>query len=324
MASRDLSALGYRRIVILLVALVVVPSFLLLTLGVILLFIGEAGVNLLMGILVMALSGIAATGVILVWVFVRREANLSRLQSDFVSKVSHELRTPLTSIRLFAETLELRRGDAVAETKCIEGLRRESTRLQELIDRLLDWGRMESGNKEFVLRDTDLRSIVATAVDAFDPVKERRSVELDVKLPPESLLVRADRGAVVDALFNLLTNAYKYGGDPPKIELAFEEGPKEVRITVRDNGRGIEASEHSRIFQRFYRVDDRLSREREGSGLGLAIVKHVMKAHHGRVELDSSLGKGSVFSLVLPVVKPPTQRRESSERRSGAPRAAES
>ena len=137
MASRDLTALGYRRIVILLVALVVVPSFLLLTLGVVLLFIGEAGVNLVMGILVMALSGIAATGVVLVWVFVRREANLSRLQSDFVSKVSHELRTPLTSIRLFAETLELRRGDQVAETKCIEGLRRESARLQELIDRLL-------------------------------------------------------------------------------------------------------------------------------------------------------------------------------------------
>jgi two-component system phosphate regulon sensor histidine kinase PhoR len=324
MSSRDLTALGYRRIVILLVALVVVPSFLLLTLGVILLFIGEAGVNLLMGILVMALSGIAATGVVLVWVFVRREANLSRLQSDFVSKVSHELRTPLTSIRLFAETLELRRGDAVAETKCIEGLRRESTRLQELIDRLLDWGRMESGNKEFVLRDTDLRSIVATAVDAFEFVRERRSVELEVKLPPESLLVRADRGAVVDALFNLLTNAHKYGGDPPKIELAFEEGPKEVRVTVRDNGRGIEASEHSRIFQRFYRVDDRLSREREGSGLGLAIVKHVMKAHQGRVELDSSLGKGSVFSLVLPLVKPSGQRKESSDRRSGAPRTAES
>src|SRR6187549_282598 len=120
MAPRDLAALGYRR-------------------SVILLFIGEAKHNLLMGILVMALSGAAATGVVLVWVFVRREANLSRLQSDFVSKVSHELRTPLTSIRLFAETLALRRGDAEAEDKCIAALARESTRLQELIDRLLDW-----------------------------------------------------------------------------------------------------------------------------------------------------------------------------------------
>ncbi|HMR07142.1 MAG TPA: histidine kinase dimerization/phospho-acceptor domain-containing protein, partial [Polyangiaceae bacterium] len=115
MKPRDLSMLGYRRIVILLVALVVVPSFSLLTVGAVLLFLGEAQVNILMGILVISLSGAAATGVILVWVFVRREANLSALQSDFVSKVSHELRTPLTSIRLFTETLALRRGDPVAE-----------------------------------------------------------------------------------------------------------------------------------------------------------------------------------------------------------------
>ena len=303
MASRDLTALGYRRIVILLVALVVVPTGLLLSLGVILLFTGGAGVNLLMGILVMALSGAAATGVVLVWVFVRREANLSRLQSDFVSKVSHELRTPLTSIRLFADTLALRRGDPVAEDKCIAGLSRESTRLQELIDRLLDWGRMESGGREFVLRETDLRSIVQTALEAFEPVCQRRHVELDATLPPESLLVRADRGAMSDALLNLLTNAYKYGGDPPRIELFVEQGPKEVKITVHDNGFGIPATEHKRIFQKFYRVDDRLSRVREGSGLGLAIVKHVMRAHAGRVELVSGIGKGSAFSLVLPLLR---------------------
>jgi two-component system phosphate regulon sensor histidine kinase PhoR len=316
MASRDLSALGYRRIVILLVALVVVPTGLLLALGVILLFTGEAAVNLLMGILVMALSGAAATGVVLVWVFVRREANLSRLQSDFVSKVSHELRTPLTSIRLFADTLALRRGDPVAEDKCIAGLSRESTRLQELIDRLLDWGRMESGGREFVLRETDLRSIVQTALEAFEPVRERRHVELEASLPPESLLVRADRGAMSDALLNLLTNAYKYGGDPPRIVLSFEQSPKDVKITVHDNGFGIPPTEHKRIFQKFYRVDDRLSREREGSGLGLAIVKYVMRAHGGRVELVSGIGTGSAFSLVLPLLRASTH--ESRSPREGA------
>ncbi|MFZ5890178.1 MAG: sensor histidine kinase [Myxococcota bacterium] len=302
MASRDLAALGYRRIVILLVALVIVPTFLLLASGVILLFIGEAKLNLLMGILVMALSGAAATGVVLVWVFVRREANLSRLQSDFVSKVSHELRTPLTSIRLFAETLALRRGDREAEDKCIAALERESTRLQELIGRLLDWGRMESGHMEFVMRDTDLRSIVETAVAAFEPVRERRSVDLHVELPADSITVHADRGAVSDALFNLLTNAYKYGGDPARIDVFVEQRAGDVRVTVRDNGQGIAPIEHKRIFQKFYRVDDRLSREREGSGLGLAIVKHVMRAHRGRVELESTQGKGSAFTLVLPAV----------------------
>lgn len=300
MASRDPSALGYRRIVILLVVLVVVPTALMLAIGVVLLFMGEAAANIIMGILVLALSGAAATGVVLVWVFVRREANLSRLQSDFVSKVSHELRTPLTSIRLFAETLALRRGDAAAAEKCIEGLSKESTRLQELIDRLLDWGRMESGGREFVLKDTDLRSIMETALQAFEPVRERRHVELNVNLPPEALLVRADRGAMCDALLNLLTNAYKYGGDPPRIEVSYVQSARDVTVTVKDNGHGIPQNEHSRIFQKFYRLDDRLSREREGSGLGLAIVKHVMKAHRGRVELSSDTGKGSTFSLVLP------------------------
>jgi two-component system phosphate regulon sensor histidine kinase PhoR len=300
MASRDLAALGYRRIVILLVSLVVVPTFLLVSLGVILLFLGEAQLNLLMGILVMALSGAAVTGVILVWVFVRREASLSRLQSDFVSKVSHELKTPLTSIRLFSETLALRRGDPSAEQKCIEGLERETTRLQELIDRLLDWGRMESGRREYVIRETDLKSILDNALDAFETHRQRRSVELSVAMPPESLRVHADRGAVSDALLNLLTNAYKYGGDPVKVSVSVEEQERFVKVKVSDNGAGIPAAEHKNIFQKFYRVDDRLSREREGSGLGLAIVKHVMRAHKGRVELESHPGRGSSFALVLP------------------------
>jgi two-component system phosphate regulon sensor histidine kinase PhoR len=97
-----------------------------------------------------------------------------------------------------------------------------------------------------------------------------------------------------------LTNAYKYGGDPVKVSVAVEEVGDFVKVKVTDNGAGIPVVEHKRIFQKFYRVDDRLSREREGSGLGLAIVKHVMKAHRGRVELVSHPGKGSTFALVLP------------------------
>ncbi|HEY4157881.1 MAG TPA: sensor histidine kinase, partial [Polyangiaceae bacterium] len=129
------------------------------------------------------------------------------------------------------------------------------------------------------------------------------SVDLQVELPSASLLVNADRGAVSDALLNLLTNAYKYGGDPAKITVSTSADEKHARVTVKDNGVGIPVDEHKRIFWKFYRVDDRLSREREGSGLGLAIVKHVMKAHGGRVELVSQPGKGSAFSLVLPMTR---------------------
>jgi two-component system phosphate regulon sensor histidine kinase PhoR len=299
--ARGLTERSFRRIVVLLVALVVVPTFLLLGLGVVLLFLGELNANLLMGILVLALSGAAATGVILVWVFVTREANLSQLQTDFVSKVSHELRTPLTSIRLFSETLALRRGDTAAEEKCIQGLARESTRLQALIDRLLDWGRMESGRREYQMHETDVKAVVDEAVAAFEPTRERRGAELRLVVPEQLPRIIADRGALSDALLNLLTNAQKYGGDVAKIALTVLANDRYVRISVKDNGQGIEAAEHKRIFQKFYRVDDRLSREREGSGLGLAIVKHVMRAHRGRVDVESRVGDGSTFTLVLPL-----------------------
>ena len=298
--AEELGRLGYRRIVVSLVSLVVVPTALLLTVGVVLLFLGEANVNVLMGILVLALSGATATGGVLVWVFLRREANLSQLQSDFVSKVSHELRTPLTSIRLFSETLALRRGDAESENKCLQGVVRETTRLQELIDRLLDWGRMESGARQYEIQDVDVSAVARDALHAVEPVREQLGAKITLELETESLRIHADHGALCDAVVNLLTNACKYGGKPPEIRLRVEDGAGDkLKISVLDNGSGIPANEHSRIFQKFYRVDDRLAREKEGSGLGLAIVKHVVRAHGGRVELNSTLGVGSEFTLVL-------------------------
>jgi two-component system phosphate regulon sensor histidine kinase PhoR len=299
--SSDYYAFGYRRIVVALLSLVVVPTSLLLAVGVILLFLGEANANLIMGILVLSLSGAAATGVVLVWVFVRHEANLTQLQSDFVSKVSHELRTPLTSIRLFSDTLAMRRGDVESDKKCLDGLARETSRLQALIDRLLDWGRMESGHREFDIRETDVYAIVDEAVAAVEPVREHRRASIKVSVPENLPQILADRSAMSDALLNLLTNACKYGGDPVEISLEVSDGGGDkVRVSVRDNGKGIPQADHHRIFQKFYRRDDRLAREQEGSGLGLAIVNHVMKAHRGKVEVWSAPGQGSVFTLLIP------------------------
>jgi two-component system phosphate regulon sensor histidine kinase PhoR len=299
-SPRDWSTWGYRRIVWTLVALVIVPTSLQLAIGALLLVFGEAKLNLLMGGLVLVLGGAAGTGIVLVWVFLRREANLSQLQSDFVSKVSHELRTPLTSIRLFAETLALRRADPGTADKCIAGLEREASRLQDLIDRLLDWGRMESGMREFELRETEVSVLIDAALVAVAPLVEQFQVETSVKIAPNVTSLWGDRGALVDALVNLLTNASKYGGTPPRIRIEVTEDATHLRLSVADNGSGIPAQEHKRIFQKFYRVDDRLARAQQGSGLGLAIVKHVMRAHGGRVELKSSPGQGSVFTLVLP------------------------
>jgi two-component system, OmpR family, phosphate regulon sensor histidine kinase PhoR len=242
---------------------------------------------------------------VLVLVFLRREANLSELQADFVSKVSHEFRTPLTSIRMFAETMQRTRGDQVTQDKCIDGLGRETERLVQVIERLLDWGRMEAGRKLFELHPQTAGNLVAHAVEAFAPVRDRTpdldfAVHVDPDLPP----FRADLGAMADAIGNLLNNALKYGGTPPVVRLRVCRVRQGVGIEVSDNGVGIPPIEHRRIFWKFYRIDDRLSREREGSGLGLAIVKHIVRAHRGRVQVESARGRGTTFRIVLPVAAP--------------------
>ena len=297
--KRSRERLGYTRIVQLLVYLVIVPTTLILAVGIVLTFIGNV-FNLLFGLLTVSFVLVVVTGVVLVLVFLRREANLSELQADFVSKVSHELRTPLTSVRLFVETMGRARGDRATEDKCIDALGRETERLTQVIERLLDWGRMEAGRKQFEMRDEKVQAVVDAAVESFAPVRAHHpQIEFAVDVEPGLPDVHVDRGAMVDAIGNLLSNAFKYGGTPPLVHLRAARVPTGVCIEVSDNGDGIPHVEHRRIFEKFYRIDDRLSRQREGSGLGLAIVKHIVRAHHGRIQLESTKGKGSIFRIVL-------------------------
>ncbi|HEY6463510.1 MAG TPA: ATP-binding protein [Polyangiaceae bacterium] len=301
---RNRQRLGYTRIVQLLVYLVIVPTVLLLLVGLVLMFLGNV-FNFLFGVLTVCFVLVAVTGIVLVLVFLRREANLSELQADFVSKVSHELRTPLTSIRLFAETMTRARNEPAVLDKCLEGLSLETERLTRRIERLLDWGRMEAGRKQFDLHDEPVSAIVDESVQAFAPLLHQNpSVTLNTEVDPGLPTVHADRAAMVDAIGNLLGNAVKYGGVPPVVTLRARAAQDGVAIEVTDNGEGIPRVEHRRIFDKFYRIDDRLSRAREGSGLGLAIVKHIVRAHHGRVQIDSAVGKGSTFRIVLPLPLP--------------------
>jgi two-component system phosphate regulon sensor histidine kinase PhoR len=298
--QRNAQRLGYRRIVQLLVYLVIIPTVLLLSLGILLMFVGEARINVLLGILTVSFVAVSSTGVILVIVFVRREANLSELQADFVSKVSHELRTPLTAIRLFAETLERSKGDEETVAKCVAMLRSETERLTRRIERLLDWGRMEAGRKLYEFHEVSVQDLIDEVVQAFPPARLGDDLELSIEVAPALPAVLVDRHAIVDAVVNLLSNAHKYGGSPAIVRLAAAASAKgEVSISVSDNGPGIARPEQRRIFDKFYRIDDRLSRRRDGSGLGLAIVKHIVRAHHGRVTLESAAGKGSTFTISL-------------------------
>ena len=307
---------GFSRIVQLLIWLVIVPTALLLAMGIAMLVFWEAQLNILFGILVITLVGCLVTGGVLSLVFLRREATLSKLQLDFVSKVSHELRTPLTSIRMFVEMLqedEQRSEEEIA--LCLSVLQKETTRLSDRIERLLDWGRMEAGRRVYELRPESPDAVVQAAVEAFDATHVGRNIDVSIDVEEGLPELLADRAALVDALVNLLSNAVKYSTDEPKITLLASADARAVRLAVHDQGIGIPRREHSRIFQKFYRANDLLSRDVEGSGLGLAIVRHVALAHRGRVEVDSEPGRGSIFTIVLPRVgkQALAERRDSTE-----------
>ncbi|APS00953.1 hypothetical protein BCY86_07365 [Pajaroellobacter abortibovis] len=294
--------IGYRRIVQLLVYLNIIPTVLLLSLGILLMFLGEARYNLLLGILMLSFLSALVTGTVLVLVFVRREANLSQLQADFVSKVSHELRTPLTAIRLFVETLERTTEESIKQS-CLATLSEEVDRLTNRIERLLDWGRMEADRKYYEQKEESVAAIVEDALCAFSPLRSGELLDFHYEVQPDLPSLWCDRHAIVDALVNLLSNAHKYGGTPPSIRLRVYQWKDAISIEVSDRGKGIPRPEQRRIFEKFYRIDDRLSRMREGSGLGLAIVQHIVRAHQGWVAVESEKGDGSLFRMVLPLRK---------------------
>lgn len=233
-----------------------------------------------------------------------REARLSRLKTDFVSLVSHELRTPLTSIRMFIETLSLGRiQDQEQAREVLSLLARETERLSAMIDRVLDWARIESGRKDYHLESVSVDDVLATTVEAFRAQRLEGAARLRLEVEPALPKVSADIEAVSGALLNLLNNAYKYSAaDAPIVLRARREGD-EAAIEVIDQGVGISARDRKKIFDRFYRVDNLLTRKTEGSGLGLSIAQRIAEAHGGVITVDSEPGKGSTFTLQLPFVK---------------------
>jgi len=290
------------RILGIIIGFVFVPAAALFAVGILILVFGSAVRDYLFGGLVVALVVTTVIGGISAIVVVRREARLARLQTDFVNKVSHDLRTPLTSIRMFVETLQLGRlADPMRQQEALEIIAEETERLSALINRLLDWARMESGKRTYDLRLEPIAPIVEAAVAALAPQRLHQPAEVEVRLPSGLPRVRADRAALVEALINVLTNAFKYTGEEKRIVVEAHRGAgPSVRIAVSDNGPGIAKHDLKRVFDRFYRAHDPLDRIIEGSGLGLAMVKHIVTAHGGRIEAASELGKGSTFTITLP------------------------
>jgi signal transduction histidine kinase len=241
-------------------------------------------------------------GLVLVWANVRRELKLSRLKSDFVANVSHELKTPLALIRLFAETLELGRVPSPEkEQQYHRIINKESRRLSQLINNILDFSRIEAGRKEYRFVRGDLAAVVRDVVDAYRFQIEQHGFALRLDVADDLPDMEIDPEALSQALINLLNNAIKYSPNEKSIAVAVRREGERVLVSVADRGIGIPKSDQKRIFEKFFRVESSVVHTTKGSGLGLALVQHIVEAHGGRVEVTSAPGEGSTFTLSLPV-----------------------
>jgi two-component system phosphate regulon sensor histidine kinase PhoR len=293
-----------RRVLPLIIGFVFIPAALMLTVGVLILVFGAAPRDYVFGALILTLVATTVAGSAATLIVVQREARVARLQTDFVNKVSHDLRTPLTSIRMFVETLQMGRlPDDARRAEALGIIAEETARLSTLINRLLDWARMESGKRSYDLERQAVRPIIEDALHAFEPQMLHHPVDLVRDFADDLPEVVADRQALSGALLDLLYNAHKYTGPEKRIIVSAERNGPSVVITVADNGPGISDPDQKRIFDKFYRARDPLQRSIEGSGLGLAMVKHIVVGHGGRIAVTSEVGKGAAFAITLPAVE---------------------
>jgi signal transduction histidine kinase len=236
---------------------------------------------------------------------VRREIALAQMKANFVADVSHELKTPLALIRLFGETLLS--GRVSSEEKRNEYyavIMRESTRLTELIENILDFARIESGRKQYHMETTDLGDVVRTTYEAYRAQLDDAGFEHRLTIANDLPRVWADPGAIAQVVINLINNAIKYSDDERilNIELSRDtrRGRRGVVIAVLDRGIGISAEDRARLFDGFFRSADRRVREKGGTGLGLALVRRIVESHHGTLDVESRLVKGTTFRVFFP------------------------
>jgi signal transduction histidine kinase len=230
-----------------------------------------------------------------------RAVAASRIKSDFLAKMSHELRTPLNSIIGFSDLL-MEQEETIGSTKRIAFLENVSTsarHLLKLINDLLDIARIESGKMRLHFEDVDLRHAIANTVASTTPLFVRKRQEVEVMLPEEPMIARADISRVEQVLLNLLANANKFSPEGETITIRSRADDGRWRIEVADRGIGISADDQRRIFDEFEQVFTR-GPNSTGTGLGLALARRYVEAHGGRIEVQSAVGKGSTFSVMLP------------------------
>ncbi|HBP21190.1 MAG TPA: hypothetical protein DEA08_25810, partial [Planctomycetes bacterium] len=251
----------------------------------------------------LALLGILM-GVFVTLRTVQKESKEAQLKSDFVSNVTHELKTPLTSIQMFLETLLLGRVNDEEEVReCLTIMDREARRLTRLIEQLLVFSRIEGRKWRVRFSSENPRSLVDEAIKILADQLHTTPEELGIEVVAvqELSAVAVDRFAVVEALLNLLHNAWKYSPNPDRqVRVVLTNRRREVEIAVEDNGMGVPRRDRRRIFVKFERASNAEKSRVEGSGIGLTLASEIAKAHGGRVRYAPNKPKGSRFAIVLP------------------------
>lgn len=246
----------------------------------------------------------------------RGEDERSRAEAIFVANVSHELKTPVAKIQFFNQLLTTLPAEAHEKRQCYHrAIRQECERLTMLIDNVLDFGSGDRGGAAYAFADVSVARLVAAVHDRFQTLCGDRAYTLHTDVEPDLPALRADADALRQALLNLLDNALKYS-DPDTLRVGARrttwQGRPAVALSVEDHGIGIPKEKIDLIFGEFYRVDSGLSQRVSGSGLGLPLVRRVVEAHGGGIEVESEEGRGSQFTLLLPVHGPASDPPASS------------
>jgi len=236
-------------------------------------------------------------GIVSVFYDITEIKNVEKVKKDFVSNVSHELRTPLTSIKGYAETLRNEVG-TVPGKKYLETIEKNTDRLINIVNDLLLLSNLEE-KATLELENIDLRGFLENVIRIFDQRLKDKQLSLVIDVKDHLSLIKADRFKLEQMLVNLLDNAVKYT-DHGKITVTMDIHDKRVFIQVKDTGIGIPKDDIPRIFERFYVVDKSRSRKSGGTGLGLSIVKHIVLLHNGTINIESTLGKGTLVTVTLP------------------------
>ena len=235
-----------------------------------------------------------------------------QMRVDFVANASHELRTPLAAVSGFIETLRgPAKDDAPAREKFLDIMRVEAGRMRRLIEDLLSLTRIELNEHVPPSGEASLESIVREAAAALSPLAETDGITIVIDVAEGLPPVVGQRDELIQLFQNLIHNAIKYGRERGQVTITLRQTAAPGRrgtdsmiaACVRDDGEGIPPEAIPRLTERFYRVDVKRSRERGGTGLGLAIVKHIVNRHHGRLQVESRLGEGSLFTIFLPAVQ---------------------